>query len=439
MSETISKDRNKKPVKVHFALVGKQTYPVYLGIMETHADSVFLIHSAQTKEEAEHIAEVIGNGVCKPVEFSTDNIHSIINAINEKIVSQMSDGNQYTFDISGSIKLWSVLIYKLLCKFRNATFIYIDQIDTIYDITHTSQRKARVLLNMDLLFKLYGAKLSNYTALTAYTRDDFKACSLIANKIFSRREFISAFDVMANPQEPQIRAKIKDGYDKVVEEKELKGKSKKFAGSSLIYRPKDKYEENRKLWLDHADITVRDSSSENKPYTVALDAPHLMDLLFFAGWFELYVAKMLSKWKPGSDIRMDVSFDYENKNKTQNEVNIIMNTGHRLLFVECMTQSKKPDELDKFFEAVRSYGGMGSIALCVSFFHMDDDALSKCKDRIVSFSIEDARNEYLKGKEIDWHTMSPGERSSMKKQIDDDVQRQFNLLLDASLQKSNKK
>lgn len=41
--------------RLHIALVGSQTYPIYLGIKEMKADEVVLVHSSSTKKEAERI------------------------------------------------------------------------------------------------------------------------------------------------------------------------------------------------------------------------------------------------------------------------------------------------------------------------------------------------------------------------------------------------
>jgi len=443
MTEKLPEDAREKPVNVHIALVGRQTYPVFLGIMETHADHVILVCSDDTEREANHIADVIGAGVCEVVKLPPDNIHSVINGINDGIISRMSDnGNyNYTVDISGGLKLWTVLVYKLLSRFRNLSFIYVDQSETIFDFTHTSQRKARVCLDMDMLFKLYEAKVNSYTPLADFTGDDFRACSLIEEKIFSNREFIPVFDIMANPRGVNNRQGIRQDRFREIKEQDFNEKTyrlRKFTGSSLSYRHECKDSEENGIKLSHADITVKNTS---RTYTVSMDAPHLRDVLFFAGWFDLFVAGMLAKWKPRSDIRLGVTFEYANRNRPQNEIDIIMNTGHRLLFVECKTSiSDHTTELDKFIAAVRAYGGTGSMALFVSYFSIQGDALAKCQQQgILPFSIEDARKEFWEEKKCDYHDLTGNERKMMFMKRDVEVQRKLNTLLDGNLSKNNKK
>lgn len=68
---------------------------------------------------------------------------------------------------------------------------------------------------------------------------------------------------------------------------------------------------------------------------------------------------------------MNVEFPYKN-NLPKNEIDIIVNTGDKLLFVECKTRICDNTNIDKFSAAVKNYGGMASKALFVSNMPMDD-------------------------------------------------------------------
>lgn len=72
---------------------------------------------------------------------------------------------------------------------------------------------------------------------------------------------------------------------------------------------------------------------------------------------------MLSVWKSGQDIRVGVRFDFASSMRLKNEIDIIMNTGNKLLFVECKTRIMHLTDLDKFNNVVKTYGGTGSKAL----------------------------------------------------------------------------
>ena len=55
---------------IHIALVGGQPMPVYVGLKETEAGKVLLIHSSSTKSQAEKIREdIISEKNGRPVEL----------------------------------------------------------------------------------------------------------------------------------------------------------------------------------------------------------------------------------------------------------------------------------------------------------------------------------------------------------------------------------
>ena len=69
-----------------------------------------------------------------------------------------------------------------------------------------------------------------------------------------------------------------------------------------------------------------------------LTSQHIFNLFFHTGWFEYEVASLLSTWQYAKEIRMNVKFPYNAERNPKNEIDLIVNTGNRLLFVECKTQ-----------------------------------------------------------------------------------------------------
>jgi hypothetical protein len=121
-----------------------------------------------------------------------------------------------------------------------------------------------------------------------------------------------------------------------------------------------------------------------------LSSPHLFNMLLNAGWFEMEVARHLSRWKHSHEVRLNVMFPYVEGN-AKNEIDVIVNTGNRLMFVECKTHIHTLTDLDKFSKAVRNYGGTGCHALFVTFGPMTSEASEKCRDNgIIPFSFKDA-------------------------------------------------
>ena len=64
----------------------------------------------------------------------------------------------------------------------------------------------------------------------------------------------------------------------------------------------------------------------------------------------------------------------------KNEIDIIVDTGDKALFIECKTNIYNATDIDKFYTAVRNYGGSGSKALFVCLNKFTDNARNKISD-----------------------------------------------------------
>jgi len=115
-----------------------------------------------------------------------------------------------------------------------------------------------------------------------------------------------------------------------------------------------------------------------------LKSNNIRNLLLNSGWFELEVALLLSKWSKSGDIRLNCRFPAKSKGD-KNEIDIVVNLGNKILFVECKTQIFDMTDLDKFASAVKVYGGLGSKMLFVTESEMKDKAIEKCTDHGIMF------------------------------------------------------
>jgi hypothetical protein len=123
--------------------------------------------------------------------------------------------------------------------------------------------------------------------------------------------------------------------------------------------------------------------------TESIECPHAVELVFNAGWFEAKVARMLSTWNRAKEICLNCTFPHRT-GLLKNEVDIIINTGSKILFVECKTQINNTTDIDKFRSVIKGYGGMGSKGLFVTDAKMTDIARAKCEEHgILTFSLQD--------------------------------------------------
>jgi hypothetical protein len=339
--------------KIHIALVGGQAAPVYNGIVYTDPDRVIMIHSDESITQAERIKSEI-NIPCELCRTDPVNMYDIEQKA--LIYAEKYKKESISINISSGTKLWTYFFTKTFGQLLNTEIFYIDQNNCIWNLTHKTTEI--IEFNTNVHFRLYGAPLVNYIPFSSYTEDDIS----VIEKIEELRKFHYVdFNRLTDLFEKQTN----------LTEKTL------LSGSYL------RWDKNNKTF--NVFLKRNSGMSINK----SLHSLNVRSLLLNSGWFEYKVALFISKWDKCREIIMNCKF-LAKTNAPKNEVDIIVNTGTKFLFVECKTQISKINEIDKFNSVVKNYGGMGSKALFVTDAQMPDTAKEKCKEyNILSFSLQE--------------------------------------------------
>lgn len=352
--------------KINISLVGGQTYPVYLGIAESKPDKVVLVHSETSKGEAERIAKETN----VPTEYKPFDPVDVTKVFAQarNLVKSISADDQYVINITSGTKVWTIVFYEVFKGLENVEFIYIDQNNNMYNLTTNKVEHVKSQLNTELVLKLNGTHIVSSTKFREYTPDDIRAIDVIKEM---RNFDYGEFNELTIPND----------------------RTKKDQFEATDIGMFETWNESSVRWdkTHHkVELVINDKHGKCKKKTIS--SPHALHITFFSGWFELYVANMLSSWKYAKEIIMNVKFPYKNNNP-KNEIDIIVNTGNRLLFVECKTQIYDITDLDKFRIAVKNYGGMGCKSLFITEGSMKDTAAEKCEDsNILCFSVKDCGN-----------------------------------------------
>ena len=347
--------------RIHIALVGGQPVPVYLGVKDDHeARQVVLVHSAKSRTEAERIAAMFPNRTFRYVECSPVDL-SDISRVAEGLFAEYKD-NSVTVNLTSGTKLWTLGFFRVFLFSDQARFIYVDQNNVITDIQSRSQ-KGSSIDKLDL-FKLYGTRLDSCRLYTDYTPADFDVVTKVDGL---RRSFKSVFFELDN----KVKQSLCDG-----------GHYETKGGSFVTYSP-----ENSRLNLDL--VNMRYGYRKH----VKLQSPHVLDLVFNAGWFELKTAKAICENNKVGEVLLNCKFA-DQEGIAKNEIDIIAEIGNRLLFVECKTMIHEATDIDKFRSAVRNFSGTGSMLLFVTNDEIKESnrlvynhAIEKCRDnQIESFN-----------------------------------------------------
>ena len=341
-------------MEVHIALVGGQPVPVYYGIIATHPEKIIYICSNETREIAERIQNVIH---C-PSELSILSATDIFDIKTKVEMCKEQFGNDnITINISGGTKLWAFYFTIIIGALANATVIYIDQNNVLWNLKNST--KSDIKFNIDNTFKLNGNPLIKYSKLENYNTEDDN----VLKKIEDLRLYLpGTFNFLTDELEK------KSNLTEVKDQK---------SGSSLKWMGSEK------------EFCMCLVKKNGKKLNLILRSPNVRKLLLNSGWFEYKIAKILSKWNRCIEIRLNCIFPAKDNSSPKNECDIVVNTGSKVLFVECKTKLKKPTDIDKFHSVVKNYGGMSSKALFITEEPLSSTAVEKCNEYgILSFSLK---------------------------------------------------
>ena len=354
--------------KIHITLVGGQPAPVYNGIVATNPDKVVYIYSQGSSRVVETLRREIylPEDEQEPLDATNpEKIMARINTLKEKYAD-----DEITLNISSGLKSWSHLFGREFERMPNAAVVYMDQNNLLWNY-RTMQGSSDFDFDMFTLFRLYGNPIDgHFTFFSDYTGADEESCKMIEQ---IRKDYHTEFTNLLSLLDKTSQKKLKN-------EPSGTFKSKRGTTSFVSWeKPAEGKDGLVRIFLE--------GKKRNGEYT--LQSPHVIDLAFNSGWFEYKVARLLSHWNRAKNICMNCRFPFKS-NVDKNEVDIIVNTGSKLLFVECKTQINKTTDIDKFNSVVKAYGGTASKALFVTDAKMTDVAKKKCEEYgMMTFSLQE--------------------------------------------------
>ena len=337
---------------IHVTLVGGQPIPVYVGIVYSKPDKIIYVCSHQTHTEVIRIQQEV-DIESEIIYFDPVDLADIERKT-EKLALELHS-QTISVNISGGTKPWSYYFSKTFGNKDNASILYVDQNNIVRNFNDYTLDE--ISLDLDIRFRLYGNTLTDFSLLSEYCDADFAAIEKIREvRQFNYAEFNS----------------LTYSFSRYTHTNNFKTNN----GSTLEWNEKNK--EGRFGLYD----------KEGRFKAEVINSPQAEALISNTGWFELEVAQLISKWDKVKELRLNCVFPTKS-NSPKNEIDIIIDTNTKLLFVECKTQIKNETDIDKFAATVKVYGGMGSKALFITDVPMKEKALEKCRDNnIMHFSLK---------------------------------------------------
>lgn len=356
-------------MKVNIALVGGQPAPVYNVISVTNPDFVVYVYSTKS----ENVLKLLKN------EITTRSSELCLSPTNSTEIKRVAEGlaqqfasHEVTVNISSGTKAWSHHFGTVFDKCKNAEVVYMDQNNVLWNLSKMTSSQD-FIFDMHALFRLYGNPLENYNTLNEYTEEDIAAIPKIEEIRFACfDDFKNLTQVLDKSRKQQLDA--------------LSSGQFRLNNGSLV-----EWEKTDSEYLGRVYMSMLTKHGELRELELSSD--HIVELVFNTAWFEVKVAKLLEKWSQSREICLNCRFPLKDENSGEvndkNEVDVIVNTGGKLLFVECKTQISKPTDIDKFAKVVENYGGSGSKGIFITDMPLSNLARKKCEDNhLLSFSLK---------------------------------------------------
>lgn len=354
-------------MKVHITLVGGQPAPVYNGIVATRPDRVVFIYSnsEDSKRSVEAVRQEIDIDIDEQEPLDTTDPQKILQRATS--LAEKYKNDEVTLNVSSGLKSWSHLFGRVFDPLPNASVVYMDQNNLLWNY-RTMESQSDFVFDMDVQFRLQGNELKQFVPFADYTDDDRASFEKVET---ARRYSTGNFNKLTTVLSPQ-----------------WKGMFQNQNHGRFVLSETDYVEWGKPDFVRLVLSTKKQGVNEWE-----MRSPHAVNIAFNSGWFEYKVARMLSHWRYAKEIRLNCLFPARKTHNVRfpkNEIDVIVNTGTKLLFVECKTLISTSTDIDKFRTAVKNYGGMGSKALFVTDNAMNDLQKEKCHDSgIIIFSLKD--------------------------------------------------
>lgn len=333
--------------KVHITLVGGQIIPLFQGIIQYPADEVILVHTTDTLRQAKILEEHINNKVTLlQIKDAFD-----FEVIYASLQNFTGLDKKYFINITGGTKIMSIALLECFIKFDNATVFYIDQNQKVLDIRTRKSFTSKVEIDIATVFSLSGNKLFEYTDYQNIDHQELEDARAVRSMIkYAKGEWYKLMEALRV-------------------DSSLKG-MKTLGGSFYAF---NKVTEQLTVSLQRADKFQRYTWKSRNAVRFVKDTQ----------WFEIEVAEMLSKWRFCKMLYVQSKVAYQS-GQEKNEIDIIIHTGSKLIFVECKTQVFDIKDIDKFRNVVKNYGGLAAKAILITDQPLNLRVAEKCRDNNIS-------------------------------------------------------
>ena len=346
--------------KVHVTLLGKEPLPVFYLIQKFSLKDIYVLGTNENKGVyggLERVCRYIG---CKIefVEVRAFDIKDVI-AKCEEIHRKYSGDVKFVYNLTGGTKPMAIGAY-IIAKRYESDIYYTDSKSCLnlntFEVSPMEEKVAN-----EIIFILQGQKLKKYS---------------VWDKDNEKENIAASQDIL------RFIRKEKNLYTKLV--KKIKDSNGYLNNCRIGSAEYDFYD---------GDLTI----TKNDKEVLRINTPMSKKLLFEGRWWECLVADAMARWAKGKyEIWSDVVFDTVGDvgvSADKNEVDVLINIGNTIVFVECKSGNLTQNEIYKMASVKQIYGSDKSKSVLVTFWPLKADLRQKADDQQISVIAPASVNE----------------------------------------------
>lgn len=330
-------------MKHQVTIVGGQITPIFWGIKEKDPDAIHILY---TKDSRHHVPIIKNQFPAKGFYSYQVNPYDFeeIKGVVENIIFKYPN-DDFELNLTGGTKVMALACQNVFNILSYNSF-YIDQGHKIFDFKEHTYTIIESKVNLDTFVSISGHKKYTSNKLIDYTNDEISFSKKI-RQISGRNTFKNSIKA--------VKSRVRDI-----------GACQEFTYSNKSIN----------LQWNSPNFYLSDDST-----TITIVSKKAFVIAFNGAWWELVVADQIKKWNKIHELRLNVELYSKTTIKNiKNEIDIVINTGRNLIFIECKSGTVKQEDINKIRAVKRLYGGISSRSILVCKYKPRPDLIEKCND-----------------------------------------------------------
>lgn len=328
-------------MKHQITLIGGQILPVYIGIVERKPDVVHVLYSKDSKEHYSILKNVLSAKPINSYQIDPFNYEEIKQKVEEIIFS--NDKEDFELNITGGTKIMAIACQQVFNDLKLPIF-YIDQKHVLFNISEKKSSPISTKMNIETFLKLSGHSKFQMCSLTDFTSEEINLAEFILTQ-------------------------VNTGWY--------------WTAYTKLY-PNRKFKPTNPFNCVHQDVTI---AWDGKVFhftrggkTNSFSTKKGLHIAFTGLWWEILIGKAVSKWSHAYEFKMSVKIKSRVQDQTdKNEIDIVLNTGKNLIFLECKAGDVTQDDINKIKAVSELYGGISSRSILVARKKPSATIIEKCQ------------------------------------------------------------